>query len=230
MCVCVCVCVCVQANAVSSDKSGDKKKKKKKKSKQPKVPPPAGAAQKEEAVVKKEEQPEIRPDQLIDLKRDPEIFVQKVDCDSDLIMPDGRVMKPPFTFIIGKGEKPDQAVLKASLDKYNEEEERLKKEQEREEMEKEMERERLLFEKGETFLLDQEHFRKSTVKDTFILMFTYMCVYINYSVHVVFFFVHWKKVVIVSKRFTDMFCKIFRILFPSHTISLQLPTKLHPLK
>lgn len=33
-------------------------------------------------------------------------------------------MKPPFTFITGRGEKPDPALIKASWDKYKEEDEK----------------------------------------------------------------------------------------------------------
>ena len=88
----------------------EKKKKKKKKSKLPKLNPTKETEYK---------MPNIAPEHLIDLEDNPDMFVQTIDCDTDIVMPDGRVMKPPFTFIVGKGEKPNADVLKASWDKYN---------------------------------------------------------------------------------------------------------------
>ena len=63
------------------------------------------------------------------MKDNPDMFVQTIDCDSDIVMPDGRVMKPPFTFIVGKGDKPDAAVLKASWERYNENEKKKKQDE-----------------------------------------------------------------------------------------------------
>ncbi len=83
----------------------DKKKKRKKK----KAKPP---------IASRNPPPSVDPDQLIDLKNDPDVVVQKVDCQSDIIGPNGQVMKAPFTFIINKGDKPDPTVLKSSWDKY----------------------------------------------------------------------------------------------------------------